>query len=353
MIRVLAVSDPSEGRSVVTTILSADPEVDLVGHVDDGHRVLPTVRQLRPDVVTVDDAGPAIDRIATIRSIMAEVPTPIVVVVRSGAAEGERVFRAMEAGALTVLEKPDPSEGPRYITQAQQLIATVKLIAGVQVRARPVPDRSVRRPVGNDLTTTRRVSGRASYEHRAAIVALAASTGGPAALAQVLRGLPDGLEVPVLLVQHIEPGFEEGLIQWLSSVTQLSVRLASDGARLCPGELLVAPTGSHLGVSEGATAVLSKAAPIGSFRPSATFLFRTVARVYGRRSVAVVLTGMGRDGADGVMEVGRAGGFVIAQDEATSVVHGMPTAAIDTGMVSRILPVEAISGAILARCRVV
>jgi len=170
---------------------------------------------------------------------------------------------------------------------------------------------------------------------------------------QVLRGLPDGLEVPVLLVQHIEPGFEEGLIQWLSSVTQLSVRLASDGARLCPGELLVAPTGSHLGVGEGATAVLSKAAPIGSFRPSATFLFRTVARVYGRRSVAAVLTGMGRDGADGVMEVGRAGGFVIAQDDATSVVHGMPTAAIDTGMVSRILPVEAISGAILARCRLV
>jgi two-component system chemotaxis response regulator CheB len=184
----------------------------------------------------------------------------------------------------------------------------------------------------------------------AEIVAVTASTGGPPALARLLSVLPAGLGVPLLLVQHIAPGFEQGLVRWLDQLGPIRVRLASRGAPLRPAEMLVAPTGAHLGVNDRRMAILSPAPAIHGFRPSATFMFRSVAAAYGRAALGVVLTGMGSDGAEGLVDLKRAGGSVIVQDEETSVVYGMPRAAVATGVVDRVLPLTEIGEAIVAAC---
>jgi two-component system chemotaxis response regulator CheB len=183
------------------------------------------------------------------------------------------------------------------------------------------------------------------------IVAVAASTGGPPALAQIVRELPADLGVPLLVVQHIAAGFELGFTRWIDEIAAVNVRLARHGEPLRAGEMLVAPAGMHLGVSARRTVVLGASAPISGFRPSATFLFRSVAAVYGARTLGVVLTGMGSDGAEGLLEIKRAGGSVIVQNEATSVVYGMPRAAVKAGVADRVLPLAEIGVAIATACR--
>jgi two-component system chemotaxis response regulator CheB len=180
-------------------------------------------------------------------------------------------------------------------------------------------------------------------------VAVATSTGGPAALQTVLSGLQARFPVPIVVVQHITPGFTTGLVDWLDSVCPIRIQLAQHGEVLRAGTVYLAPDGRHLGVS-GRIAELSDAPPIGGFRPSGTFLFESVALAYGASAIAVILTGMGEDGVTGLRAVRRAGGRVIAQDEASSVVFGMPGAAIAAGLADVVLPLDAIAGrlAILA-----
>jgi two-component system, chemotaxis family, protein-glutamate methylesterase/glutaminase len=182
-------------------------------------------------------------------------------------------------------------------------------------------------------------------------VAVAASTGGPQALASVVRNLPTDLGAPVLVVQHIASGFERHLAEWLDDISGLKVSVASAGEPLRPGHLLLAPAGVHLGVTNEQTALLSHAAPLAGFRPSATFLFRSVAAVYGSQSLAVVLTGIGSDGVEGLRHVKKAGGYVLVQDEATCVAVGMPKAALAANLANRVVPLTDVGAAIDAACR--
>jgi two-component system chemotaxis response regulator CheB len=186
---------------------------------------------------------------------------------------------------------------------------------------------------------------------RIELLAIASSTGGPAAVSGILRRLPASLPVGCLLVQHIADGFDAGFASYLDSVTELDVRLASAGDRIQPGLVLVAPNGSHLTVGPDSRLRLVDEAPIGGHRPSATPLFASVASVYGARALGVILTGIGRDGCDGLAELHAAGGRVIAQDEATSVVWGMPRAAVEAGIVDEILGIDRIPDAIQLACQ--
>lgn len=174
------------------------------------------------------------------------------------------------------------------------------------------------------------------------MVAVAASTGGPAALATILAALPESTPIPILVVQHITNGFHKGLVDWLNSVTGLAVRLAEHGQRLHPGEVLVAPPDVHLGVSRGGRVALSEDSPIRGHRPSATHLFRSVTQAFGAGAVGVVLTGMGDDGAAGLKSLKEAGGIVVAQDEASSVVYGMPREPAVLGIVDHVIPLDLI-----------
>ncbi|MGH2689704.1 MAG: chemotaxis protein CheB, partial [Actinomycetota bacterium] len=264
---------------------------------------------------------------------------PIVMVTSAQPVDVARSFRAVEAGALTLLEKPGAPGSPRFAELADELVTTVKLMADVKLvrrrrRRASVPRSHVRLP-----------------ERRTDLVAIGSSTGGPAALASLLKELPPDLPVPVLIVQHIARGFDRGLAEWLDKVTPLSVRLAEAGRPLSPGEVLVGPHDRHLGVLGNGTAELSAAPAIGGHRPSATHLFSSVARSYGARAMGVILTGMGNDGAVGLLDLRSAGGVTVAQDKASSVVYGMPREAVHLGAVDCILPLQEIAPAIARACR--
>jgi two-component system chemotaxis response regulator CheB len=333
MIRVLVVDDSPTLRQLIRSILESDPELQVVGQACNGEEAIALCHRLEPDIITTDICMPKMDGFEATRHIMAESPRPIVVLTSTKSdIELGISSKALEAGALMVVGKPHglPGEDPR----ADQLIAQVKTMARVKVVTRrwrlekktPAPRRSepaLRPPPGP-----------------VRLIAIGASTGGPPALQAVLGKLPAGL--PVVVVQHISPGFVQGLARWLNETTPLRVKVAESGEALQPGTVYLAPDGRHLLVTAGGHAWLKVSSPVGGHRPSATVLFQSVAQSYGPAAVGVLLTGMGKDGAQGFKALHDAGAHTIAQDEATCVVFGMPKQAIALGAVKEVLPLEQI-----------
>ena len=339
MLRVLIVEDSLTSSLLLKTILESDPAIQVVGTAQDGIEGLQKALELRPDLITMDIHMPGQDGFETTRQIMARVPTPIVIVSASADASEVRLsMQSLEAGALAIIPKPSGPQHPRFKQQAEELIHTVKTMADVKVVGRRSP--VVRLP--------KSASRLPAFTRPLELIAIAASTGGPAALTAILSGLPKPLPIPILIVQHIAAGFDRGLVEWLASVSGQPVRLARQNELLEPGQVLMAPQGVHLGVDERRQVTLDHySPPLGGFRPSATYLFSSIARVYGARALGVTLTGMGVDGAAGLLELHQAGGRVLAQDEASCVVFGMPAAALALGAVDQIVPLLQIA-AILA-----
>lgn len=337
MTRVLVVDDSAVARRLIAHIIGAQPDLEVVGEAHDGAEAVHLVDALRPDAVTMDIRMPVMDGYQATAEIMARRPTPIVMVSAHEPAEIARSFRAIDAGAMAVLRKPVGVGVPDADTIARELVDAVRSLAASDTAvaaAGAEPARAARRH------PTARVE----------IVAIAASTGGPAAVGALARALPADLPVPVVVVQHIAEGFDVGFATYLASISSLRVSLARDGRRPQPGELLIAPNGSHTTITRSGQIHLTDDLAFGGHRPSATPLFESVARAYGARALGVVLTGIGRDGCDGLAALHQAGGTVIAQDEATSVVWGMPRAAVEAEIVDDVLPIEQIAGAILRNC---
>jgi two-component system chemotaxis response regulator CheB len=335
MFRVLVAEDSATARELLVAILRSDPELQVVGEASDGAEAVALAQRLRPDVVTMDIRMPRMDGFAATKEIMITIPTPIVIVTGSTKArEVEVAMHALRAGALAVLHKPRGPEAPAFEEAARQLVATVKAMAQVKVvrHWRPAPTR----PGGTPPRA-------ASATQRGRLVAIATSTGGPGALQGLLSGLPVDFSAPILVVQHITAGFTPGLASWLNSVCGLQVKVAEHGEALAPHTVYLAPDDRHLGVSPTATLLLSSAPPIGGFRPSGTFLFESAARAFGAAAIALILTGMGEDGVEGLRAVRQAGGRILAQDEESSVVFGMPGAAIAAGLADLVLPPEALA----------
>ncbi len=332
-IRVLVADDSELFRELLARVVVAEPGFEVVAVAADGNAAAALTRTLRPDVITMDLNMPDADGFSGIARIMAETPTPILVLTANR--EETVGFRALSLGALDILEKPQASADLEEY--GQLLRSRLRLLAGVKV---------IRHPRG--LRERGLAPARAGA--RPEIVVVGASLGGPRALAAILRSLPAEFPVPIAVVQHIADGFTEGLASWLATESRLEVREARDGDRLRPGLVLVAPTGWHLLVGEGA-ARLSDAPPVDTFKPSVTPLFVSAARAYGARVCGVMLTGMGRDGAEGLRSIKEAGGPTLAQDEATSAVFGMPRAAIELGAVDRVLPLDEIPRALVELTR--
>jgi two-component system, chemotaxis family, protein-glutamate methylesterase/glutaminase len=342
MIRVLVVDDSATARTLLTSILAADPAIQVVGEASDGVEAIALSQQLRPDLVTMDLHMPRLDGLEATKEIMITAPTPIVIVTgTTRAREVKDSLDALRVGALEVLVKPPGPKSPGFVAAAQHLVATVKALSQVKVVRHWRPP-SARPAVRSTPALVRPGSTRGR------IVAIAASTGGPAALQCLLSGLPGDFGLPILLVQHITPGFVSGLASWLDSSSPLRVKLAEEGEPLAARTVFLSPDHRHLGVSGQGTVALSSSPPIGGFRPSGNFLFESVARAFGAGAVAVILTGMGDDGVEGLRIVHRMGGHVIAQNEATSVIFGMPGAAIAAGLVDLVQPLSAISPYLVA-----
>jgi two-component system chemotaxis response regulator CheB len=352
-IRVVIVDDSPTARELLVTILQGTEGIQVVGVGRDGEEAVRLSRRLRPDVMTMDVRMPRMDGLEATRCIMRDVPTPIVIVTASlMRADMDLTFEALRAGALTVVRKPglaDPAT-------CDKVIQTVRLMSEVPVihhwgrgEQRPLvrfedssePARSVLSEVEEPVVLPLPID--ADDQRRVQMIGIASSTGGPSALATVLGPLPTDFPVPILVVQHISRGFVAGLAEWLDGETPLRVGLAGHGDTPQPGTVLLAPDDYHVRVNAQGVVELYREQPYKGLRPSANYLFHSLARAYGPRAMGIVLTGMGDDGVEGLESLHRAGGFTMAQAEQGCVVYGMPRQAVACNAVDRVLTLEQIA----------
>ncbi len=292
---------------------------------------LSMVRERAPSVIVMDFGSGSRDGVAVIEAIMAEKPTPILVLHRAGTPRDD-VFRALDRGALDMMDWPERADAGFWAEFARRLV----LLSQVRVVQHVRGKKRRRVPAKAD-------DGKPPFP----LVAIASSLGGPKALSSMLAALPKSFPAPVLVCQHISTGFTEGLARWLSSSTAMAVVEAVDGAVMSAGTVYVAPSGAHLKVGPGATLMLDDGPALMGFRPSCDALLSSAAELFQKRAIGVILTGMGRDGALGLREIRQRGGRTIAQDEASCVVFGMPREAIALGAAEEVLPLAEIAVALL------
>jgi two-component system chemotaxis response regulator CheB len=340
-IGVLVVEDSPTVRARLTAIVRSDPSLELVGEAGDGRQAIEICQQCRPDVITMDMMLPVMSGLAATEYIMAHCPTPILVVSASiNRGELFKIYEALAAGAVDVLEKPTGNE-PEGMWE-RHFIAMVKLVARIRVithpRARLVGLR------GNPPEIAPRTPLRPRTEQRYGLVAIGASTGGPGAIVEILRGLPADFRLPILIVMHINEPFGAAFADWLDGQTTRRVGHAEDGMPIASvvGRAVLAPGGRHLIAREGRLH-LTTGPERHSCRPSVDVLFESVAEEFGAAAIACLLTGMGRDGALGLLKIRQAGGMTIAQDESTSVVYGMPREAAMLNAAQQILRIRDIA----------
>ncbi len=330
-IRVLVADDSTTLRTALVALLSEDPGLSIVGQAADGVEAVEKARTLRPDVITMDVNMPRLDGLGATAAIMAETPARVLVIssVRQHR-QLELSFKAMAAGALELIAKPEggADEMRRW---GRRVAESVRLMAEV-----PVVRRHRIAPVRVHTL---------NHGAQVDIVGLVSSTGGPPALANVLASLPRDLPVPILIAQHIAHGFTAGLVRWFTTVGNLHVKAAEDGELPRAGTVYLAPDGCDIEVDGDGHLRTPRVS--GLHCPSGNKLLQSLARVYGSRAAGFVLTGMGDDGAQGLLALRQAGGATYAQDEQTSVVFGMPQAAQACGAARSLLPLESIASAIL------
>jgi two-component system chemotaxis response regulator CheB len=328
MIRVLVADDSPTLRDALATLLGEYPDISIVGQARDGVEAVNLARTLRPDVITMDVNMPRLDGLGATAAIMADAPARVLVI--SSVSESQLSFKAMAAGALEMIPKPasgDLRAWGRRLAQSVRLMAEVPVVRR-PVRARPMP--AVRHAGDVD------------------VIALVASTGGPPAIAQVLGELPGDL-CPILVAQHIADGFTAGLVRWFGASCKPKAEIARDGHQPQQGHVYLPPDGCDVEVDPSGHLHVPRAN--GPHCPSGNRLLASLARVHGPRAAGFVLTGMGDDGAQGLLALRQSGGATFAQDESTSVVYGMPQAAFACGAARSQLALEQVAPAILSLCR--
>ncbi|WP_255448386.1 chemotaxis-specific protein-glutamate methyltransferase CheB [Telmatospirillum sp. J64-1] len=332
-IRVMIVEDSTVVRTLLAHIISDDPRLEVAAAVGSAEEALAILDRVAPDVVSLDIRLPGMSGIDATLEIMAHRPTPIVVVAADIHAPDLNIaMQALRAGALTVVEKPVGLGNRAYGTIAKRLCDQLVLMSRVKV---------VHQIRGRRLTAEPIVH-QPCPDDGCEVVAIAASTGGPQAVVQILDGLGKDFSRPILLVQHMLGGFLEAFTQWLNEVTPLRVQMGANGDKLVPGVVYVAPADVHLTLVEDYIR-LESSPPWGAHRPSADLMFRSVAHSKGPHALGVQLTGMGDDGSRGLLELRQAGGWTIAEDESTAVVFGMPQAACRLGAAREVLPLPDIA----------
>ncbi len=348
-IRVLLADDSATTRSYLAGLIAAAPGLTLVGEARDGEEAVRLVEALHPDVVSMDIRMPNLDGLEATRQIMASYPTPTVVVSALVDEDVDLSFKAMEAGALAVLRKPPAHRDPDYSTLQREFITTLKAMAGVTVVRRWQETPSATKPATGNLSTKYGIADDAEPVSKPELIAIGASAGGPSALSNLLAGLPDGFIPPVIIVQHMPDEFLPGLARWLGKHTPLRVCMAESGQILQPATVYLASGGGHLTVARrGRLLIANKLADKLNERycPSIDVFFASVAEVCGTTGVGIILTGMGDDGAKGLLGIRKAGGRTFAQSEASCTVFGMPGVAIANGAVEQTLTPEQMAQAL-------
>ncbi len=334
MIKVLIVEDSAVVRQHLKNILEEDGSIRIVGMAENGEESLRFVQKQKPDVITMDINMPGMNGLDATRRIMETHPVPIVIVSASfDPNDVDKSFRAMEAGAIAIVEKPLGEGHPGYDSTSKTLVQTVKLMSEVKVVKRWNKSRL---SGAIDSGTPEIIPGQTTNNIK--IVTIGASTGGPPVLQTILSGLPQTFPVPVLVVQHIAKGFLDGMVAWLQKTIALPIHIAAYGDRPLPGQIYFAPDDYHIGIDTRGKIMLSKSAPEHGIRPSVSYLFRSAANVFGENMIGVLLTGMGRDGAEELKRMKGKGAITIVQDEESSVVYGMPGEALKLDAAIYVLP---------------
>jgi len=343
MIKVLIVEDSLVIQEFLTAMLSSDPEIQVVGTAPNGAAALEAVKLHRPDVITMDIHMPKMNGFDATRRIMETHPTPIVIVSGSTSLkELTTTFRAMESGALSVVQRPAGVGHPDHEVTAKELIQTVKLMAEVKVVrrwARPQPELR-----SKETVALARLRPSAPIR----IVAIGASTGGPLVIRDILAGLPEDFPAPVLIVQHMASGFIQGFAEWLTHSGGFPVHVAAHGETPRPGHAYLAPDEFQMGVEAGGHIILSRDEPENGLRPSVSYLFRSVAHHFGPQAVGVLLTGMGKDGAEELKLMKEKGAITIAQDQESCVVYGMPGEAVKLDAAAHVLSSDKVATALIS-----
>lgn len=346
-IRVLVVDDSAFMRIAVKRTLEGDPGIEVIGQGKDGAEAVQLVEALKPDVVTMDFNMPRMNGVEALRAIFAKRPVPVIMLSAHTQEGAQETLDALAAGAVDFVPKPDGEVSTDLSGVREELLRKVKAAARSKPAAAPAPTGAVpvRAVAPKSIAPRARPTGRGSPP----VVVIAISTGGPSALERVIPRLPASFGAGVIVVQHMPKAFTGALAARLDGVSALEVREAVDGDVAEPGLVLVAPGDRHLTLDAMGRVRLTDSAPVNGCRPAADVTLQSAARVLGPRVAVMVMTGMGRDGALGSQAVKAAGGRVFAQDEATSVVYGMPKAVVERGLTEAVFPLEGIAPALVER----
>jgi len=341
-IRVVIADDSRMARTMLRSFLEEEEGIAIVGEAANGRQAVDLVRELKPDLVTMDLEMPVMNGLEAIEEIMFSKAVPILVV--SSVADAAKAAAAIGLGALEVVAKPDYTP-----EQAADFVRRVRLLAGVSVitRLRPRAAPAAMRPSEPAPAPVPAASSLAAGAGYGRLFAIASSTGGPQALAQILPALPADFPCPVVIAQHIADGFAGGMAAWLGSLCRLPIRLAVDGELLQAGTIYLSPSEAHLQVTPTRRLALVERGPLDIYHPSCNTLLSSVAEVFGSQAVGIILTGMGSDGAKGISRIREKGGVTLGQDEASSVIYGMNQVAIASGDVQQVLAVDAIAEAMI------
>jgi two-component system chemotaxis response regulator CheB len=337
-IRVLVVDDSALVRKIITDILESDPAVEVVGTANNGRSAIFKNSKLNPDVITMDIEMPIMDGLESLRTIIQTEPKPVImmsVLTQHGA---EATFKALEYGAVDFIPKPSSDLSMTVEDIRELLISKIKSVCSTRVK---IPTTSDIREGREALERAERgIKNISVSEKSSKIVGIGTSTGGPSALMNLFKNLPGNLPSPVLVVQHMPPGFTDVFAQRLNSSSSLHVKEAKDGEKALPGCAYIAPGNYHMAIEINKSVKTIRTftgEKVSGHMPSIDVLFNSMADSFGKESIAVILTGMGRDGAEGISRVKRKGGYTIAQDEKTSVIYGMNRVAVEIGAVRDVL----------------
>ncbi len=345
MIRVLVVDDSALMRKLIPQLLERDNAIHVVGTAMDGAFALKKIEELKPDAITLDLEMPRMDGIETLRQIMRQQQVPVVVVSAHTREGASATFKALQMGAFDFVAKPEDvlAEGMSEI--ATELIAKIKAAVNGPFHPRPPAPGIIAPPPKRQ----------APFAPASKIIAVGISTGGPNSLEYMIGHLPSEFPAGVLIVQHMPAGFTETFARRLNECSALEVKEAQSGDLIAAGRVLVCPGDRHMRVRRlplGDIVVLSDEVKVNGHRPSVDVLFNSVAQEFGADAIGLLMTGMGEDGAEGLGALKAAGALTIAQDEASSVVFGMPRAAIERGYAARVVPLEALANTLIVHCSV-
>jgi two-component system chemotaxis response regulator CheB len=333
-IKILIVDDSLLMQKVLVDLLQSDSQISVIGTARDGEEALQKIKTLQPDVVTLDIEMPRMNGLTTVRKIMQTNPLPVIMISALAQREAQLTLKALEFGAVDYVPKPSGPISLNMDTVKDELITKVKTAASANIRQLKPQTQKIAPP---------------KQKSRDKLISIAASTGGPAAVAYILRNIPANTP-PILVVQHMQKGMTKLFSETLNQECKIQVKEAEEGDVAQEGLALIAPGGFHMIITEGGEINLSTAPPVNYVRPSADVTMKSAAKTYASKNIGVVLTGMGSDGAKGIEAIKKKGGVTIAQDKKTCAVFGMPDAAIKTGCVDFVTSLESIPKQIINAC---